>query len=155
MYKADPNIYYADILPESKPVIKHDTVYKVTQEQIDTTSVQDVIMDWYTTRIYTDTNKSQYGTFYISDTLQKNKIQGRRIIADWNVPTAINNTTQVIPQKLQLYIGGSLGSSGKTIGFGPDLLLKTKKDQIYSIGASYIPDVGTYYHGSIFWKIHF
>lgn len=149
VYKHDPQITYVSI--PGKPIIKHDTVYNVTQEQIDTSSVQDIVNDWYTTRIYSDTNVSKYGKFYIKDTISRNKLQSRQIIADWNIPTTIHQ--QITIPKVTAYLGFDIGSDGKTLAVGPLLSLQVKTGQIYQVGASYIGNLGMYYHFGTSWQL--
>jgi len=150
VYKSGEVISKKKDIPHT--LIKHDTTYSVAHET--DTIYKDLYDKYYARWIYTDTETCKYGKFYIIDTVSQNSIIGRRILANWNVPTAVT-TIQTTPATTQVYIGGSIGSTGTSIGVGPDLLLRTKKDAIYGLGAEYIINTGMYYRVSMYYKLQF
>ena len=131
-------------------VIVHDTVPAV----IDTLSI---LREYYLTRVYTDTFKLNYGQFRIKDTISQNKIVGRGYESDLLIPIQKEYTVVKELPKIQLYVGfdaafnrvDGLGS------FGPKVLIKSKKDQLYWIGAGLglqgNPQVGL----GMAWKVKF
>jgi len=131
-------------------VIVHDTVPAV----VDTLSI---LRDYYLTKVYTDTFKVAYGQFRIKDTIARNRVIGRSYEADLLVPIQKEYTVVKELPKTQLYIGfnavfnrvDGLGS------FGPKVLLKSKKDHLYWVGAGLglqsNPQVGL----GMAWKVKF
>lgn len=125
-----------------KPIIKkyivRDTVYK----DIDTLAV---LKDYFAKVVYEDTIRlDTFGYVLIKDTISENRVQSRTSVANYRFPTITKTITNniTIPPKNQIYIGFDIiGNKAQPINyFGPSVLLKTKKDQIYTIGAGLTPD---------------
>jgi hypothetical protein len=116
-----------------------------------------IVKEFYTKNTYKDTLKlnDNLGTIYITDTVFKNKIQGRTFKAD--VIEKLVNTTTIVKElpKNQLYIGGVAGFDKVDIVnyIGPGLLLKTKSDKIYSVGIGIGTDKQVSIQGGLYWKI--
>jgi hypothetical protein len=130
-----------------------DTSYPKLKAQYDS-----LVVAYLAKNIYADTLKlDTLGYVAIADTLQKNSLQNRSYKYNYKIPTIHTTTTitKYAPLKNQLYMGGGVignKTSGVTnVNLG--LLLKTKKDQIYSV------IVGTNVEGQInygfqtFWKL--
>lgn len=111
-------------------VIVHDTVPAV----VDTLSV---LKEYYLTKVYTDTFKINYGQFRIKDTISQNKIVGRGYESDLLIPIQKEYTVVKELPKIQLYVGfdAAFNRVDGLSSFGPKLLIKSKKDQLYWIGA--------------------
>lgn len=142
-----------EVIREGKPypVTKSDTVFSITHE-LEKVDTANILADYFSTRVYSDSTHAKYADFIINDTLTQNKIRNRKVFINWKLPVV--TTTKTI-NKGQLYIGLDIGSNGKTtIGFGPQLDFKTKSDQLYNAGINYIPSIGPYYHIGALWKIH-
>lgn len=144
-----------------KPVYKPGKVKYLPGEEIpvfipiDTAAI---LKDYYATRVYNDTVAiDSIGYAYIEDSVSKNEIQARRFSARYTVPVIKETTTITIPPKpkTQLYIGIEAGGSkiNPINYFGPALVLKTKKDQMYSAGLGYTVDQGFGVKAGILWKI--
>lgn len=98
-----------------------------------------------------------FGNIKITDTIQRNMIVGRGWTTDIKVPEkTITITNNIYPKpKRQLYVGGGIFLSQnepvRQINVG--LLLKNKKDQIYSVSAGIdlkgTPEFGIH----SYWKI--
>jgi hypothetical protein len=98
-----------------------------------------------------------FGNIKITDTIQRNMVVGRGWTTDIKVPEkTITITNNIYPKpKRQLYIGGGIFLSQnepvRQINIG--LLLKNKKDQIYSVSAGIdlkgTPEFGIH----SYWKI--
>ena len=122
---------------------------------IDTTAI---LKDYLATRIYSDTLKiDSIGFVYVSDTVSKNEIQARSFVANYKIPIIKETITTVIPPKPknQLYIGAEgIGSKREPISyFGSTLVLKTKKDAMYTAGAGYSLNQGFSLKAGVLWKI--
>lgn len=127
-----------------------DSFYK----DVDTAAI---LQDFYATRIYRDTVAiDSIGYAYITDTVSKNHIVSRLFSADYNLPVITKETTITIPPKpkTQLYVGvEGIGNKSNPISyFGPSLVLKTKKDQMYTLGAGYGVD-GASIKAGVLWKL--
>jgi hypothetical protein len=148
----DHPIPYA-VIKEGKPypVSVKDTEFITVMQNVDTAAI---LRDYFVTRFYIDTSKTKYGTLFIRDSVTQNRIKFRQIIADWNIPEV--HTVQPAPLRNQVFVGLDIGSNGKTLGFGPSLLLRTKTEAMYGLGASYVPGLspGLFFHLSSYWKIH-
>ena len=98
-----------------------------------------------------------FGNIKITDTIQRNMVVGRGWTTDIKVPEkTITTTNNIYPKpKRQLYVGGGIFLSQnepvRQINVG--LLLKNKKDQIYSVSAGIdlkgTPEFGIH----SYWKI--
>lgn len=121
------------------------------------TDTSAALADYFTKKLYVDTLtlNDSLGYVTVSDTLFKNSISGRKFKANVR-ERVINNTIYITPDPVaQFYFGGTMGFDKQNIvNFaGPSLLLKTKKDQIYSLGVGYSGDKQIGVMGSIYWKI--
>ena len=138
---------------QTPPEYIADTSYPKLKAQYDA-----LVVAYLAKNIYADTLKlDTLGYVAIADTLQKNELQNRSYKYNYKIPTIHTTTTitKYAPLKSQLYIGGGVignKASGVT-NLNAGLLLKTKKDQIYSV------IVGTNVEGQInygfqtFWKL--
>jgi hypothetical protein len=171
-----PNNVGGDCQPITKTVIKTDTIWKVTKgdtlyvpgvtkylpgkiqyinSKIDTT---EIIKDFFSKVYYGDTIKlDNYGFILVKDTITQNRILSRNIEYNYKFPTIEKTITNNItsPPKNQFYIGLELGGSKlQPINYlGANLLLKTKKDKLYNIGAGVMPNTGIEYKIGTAWKI--
>lgn len=142
------------VIVQGRPRIlnKTDTLFRenFVVSFVDTLAI---LADYFATRFYSDTNYTKYGPIVIQDSITQNRIKFRRMLTNFNLP--MTQTQNILnPAKNQIYIGLSAGSNGQTIGLGPEFLLKTKLDHIYTIGVDLFPNQPLYYHAGIFWKIH-
>lgn len=120
-----------------------------------------ILRNYFAKNYYPYNIKTAYGSLTILDTISQNKILSRTVINNLRIPEVTTTKTITIQAKpsLQVYLGGSLlgGKDNVLSGFGPDLLLKTKSDQIYQIGAYYTTEGKIAYRAGLMWKvkIHF
>lgn len=139
IYK-EPTIYVNDTLPQPKNL---DSISK----------------EYYGQNVYLDTLKLENSMGYVTlkDTIFKNAIQNR----EWKASiTQITVNKKVIVKELpktQVYVGAVVGFDRvKGVNFvGPSLLLKTKKDFIYSLSVGAGPNDALSVQGGLFWKIRF
>lgn len=107
--------------------------------------------------IYKQTLKYDSSSITLTDTVSQNHLTGRGYHFDLKYPVVTTTTTIKESYKpvTQLYIGGGItGNQQQFIqGFNAGLLLKNRKDQIYSINAG-IGTQGVITYGiSSYWKI--
>lgn len=136
--------------------ITHDTTIYVpipTHEPIDTLAL---LKNYYAKNVFKDTLKldDSFGFISVIDTISQNKIYSRT----WDsklLERKITDKLVVKELKNQLFIGGVLGfDKTNIINFaGPSLLIKNKKDNVYSIGVGYSNNKTISLQGGIYWKI--
>ena len=149
-----------------------DTTYVVTTKEVplyipkwktkvkyihDTTKIIDtvhVLNDYYSTYFYQDSLSSDSLHLYINDSVTQNKIKNRKIKYTLIYPI-ITTTNTVIEEKNEFYTGvGLVGNSNGIKYIGPELLLKTKKKNIYGIGVGVDKDFQPNISIRMLWKIN-
>ena len=112
--------------------IYHDTTIYVPIPVLDSVKLDSLVKLHYAKNVYSDTFKLNYGMIYVQDSVQFNKIFGRKWSADLLIPKETKTTTVKEPAKAQVYFGAG-ASYGASIIPGVGLMLKTKKDRIYGV----------------------
>jgi len=129
-------------------------IYVDVPQDVDTT---EILRDYYAKYVYKDTIKLEdsLGMVTLTDTIQKNKIIGRKFKSEINQITIKDSIFIKELPKNQIYVGGIIGADRK-VGFnyfGPTLVLKTKSDNMYSIGIGLNNNFTTSIQAGIYWKI--
>ena len=130
-----------------------DTSYPRLKEQYDS-----LVVAYLAKNIYADTLKlDTLGYVAIADTIQKNNLQNRSYKYNYNIPTIHTTTTitKYAPAKTQLYLGGGVDGN-RTVGvtsLSAGVLLKTKKDNIYSVTVGSNVEGQISYGFRTFWKL--
>tara|TARA_R110000782_G_scaffold242343_1_gene328870 strand:+ start:1787 stop:2425 length:639 start_codon:yes stop_codon:yes gene_type:complete len=120
-------------------------------------SKDSIAKEYYTTNVYKDTIKLKDNQGYVSlvDTIFNNNIIGRTW--DAKITSSVISDKTILNElpKNQIYLGGVMGFDKKNIAnfVGPSLLIKTKKDHIYSLGVGYGANQVLSLQGGIYWKI--
>ena len=129
-------------------------VYVEVPSKVDTGAI---LQDYYTKFPYKDTLKLTEGLGFIAinDTIFKNKILNRTFDSHVNKITIKETLYLEQPPKVMAFIGGVAGFDRVNIVnfVGPSLLIKDKKDKIYSIGVGYSNAKTISIQGGIYWKI--
>lgn len=146
--KGDDSIVYRP--KPYKVYLPSDTVYI----DVDTLAI---LKDYFSKVVYQDTIKlDTIGYLLVRDTISQNRIQNRKVIENYQIPIVTKTVTNnvIIPAKTQLYIGFEVAGNKKNPinYFGPNLTLKTKKDQLYSLGTG-LSTEGINYKIGTSWKI--
>jgi hypothetical protein len=137
--------------------IYHDTTIYVpipTHEPIDT---QSLLLEYFAKNVYKDSLNfpNQLGSVSITDTISKNTILSRK----WDLHLIERKIEdKLIVKELpknQIYFGMVAGfDKVNVVNFaGPSMVLKTKKDNMYSIGVGYNNVKTVSLQGGIYWKI--
>jgi len=137
-------------------IYKDTTIYVNLPSTIDTT---EIIRDFYSKNVYEDTLKLTDSLGYISikDTIFKNRILGRT----WNshINQMIIKDSMVVETlpKIRFYLGGVLGvNKDRYVDFiGPSILVKNKKDYIFSLSAGFDKSKIISIQGGIYKEIKF
>lgn len=147
-YKVDSIIYRYKIVPAALAKEMNEK----EEPNTSLTYVPQIIEREDTSKAYyKDTLPLKRGFVVIDDTLQKNRIIGRRVFSS-NTDTTITKTVTIIPPKKNILYFGISGMGNKNdllFGAGADLSLKTKSDKIYSIGTKYLKGGNWYFEGGI------
>jgi hypothetical protein len=119
----------------------------------------EILKDYYAKYTYKDTLrlKDSLGYIAIRDTIFKNRILNRHFDVNVN-KIKIKEVVYVEPVKrLEFYFGGVIGfDKVDIINFaGPTLMLKDKKDKVYSLGIGYNNAKTLSIQGGMYWKIKF
>ena len=145
-YVKGSDIYHETIVEKEKRVevpvyLKGDTI-RIVQEYNKKVLYKD--------KLVLDNN---LGTIELTDTISMNKIVGRK----WNaqIKERTVTDTKIVKElpKNQVYagLGGVVGNSN--VLFGPQLTLKTKKDNIYGLNVYLDNNLNKYIGFNLAWKI--
>jgi hypothetical protein len=142
----------------------HDTVSTPPEYIADTNyaglkAQYDKVLDLFLAKnIYVDSLKlDSVGYVVVSDTVNSNKLDKRGYKYHYNIPTIHTTTTitKYAPAKNQLYLGGGVDGN-KIVGItslSAGVLLKTKKDNIYSVTVGSNAQGQLSYGFRTFWKL--
>lgn len=146
------------VYKEGKTIYKEVPIYVQYPPDIKIDTAQ-ILKEFYSKVVYKDTLKlkDSLGFITITDTITKNSILNRLIDANIN-KTTIKETLIVkeLPNN-QVYIGGVAGFDKTNIVnfLGPNFILKTKKDKMYSLGVGYGLNNNLSIQAGMYWKISF
>lgn len=84
-----------------------------------------IVRDWLAHIYYNDTIRIEFGYIVIVDTVSRNRLQGRSVLTNMDIPT--KTITRTIDGSTELY-----GSLIAGFGVGGRLSLKTKKNHLFS-----------------------
>ena len=142
------------VYKKGKDIYKEVPVYVQLPGDVDTVQV---VKDYYSKVIYKDTLKLKDSLGYVSvtDTIFNNSILGR--VWDSHINKIMINDKMIVKElpKNQFYLGSELGLNNQTVftSFSPSLLLKTKKDRIFSVGIGLGPNQSIQCQGGVYIKL--
>lgn len=123
----------------------HDTLDRL-EVRIEPTDTAKILARYYQTVAYSDTQKVQYGSVVINDTVTQNRIIARGMKTSFLIPT-IKETTTILKERNQIWIGANAMSDLKKVYVGAELMLKTKGNIAYSGGVMVDQDGKPLYTG--------
>jgi uncharacterized 2Fe-2S/4Fe-4S cluster protein (DUF4445 family) len=147
------DIHHTVYVKKPGKTIRLDTVIYVKVPYLDSVQIDSIEENYYAKNVYTDTIAvDSIGYVYIQDTIQMNNIATRIFKADIKSRTVKETVTITKSSKNQVYFGprADLSNTYRAVGMG--LILKTKRDKIYGIGAS-IGSSGIIYSGQFLIKL--
>lgn len=154
------NITKRDTIEKKGEDIFHDTtIYVKVPINIDTTAI---LRDYYSKKSYKDTLKlsDNLGVIIINDTISKNSILHRKYFTEVSERYIKDMMIVKENQRTQLYYGANMGFDKINLvnSVNASLLLKTKKDKIYQVGAGFMgmphgTPLSPFVTGGIYWKI--
>lgn len=144
------------VYKEGKTIYKEVPIYiqYPPETKIDTAQI---LKEFYSKVVYKDTLKlkDSLGYITITDTITKNSILNRLFEANVN-KTTVKETLIVkdLPTN-QVYVGGVVGFDRTNIVnfVGPNFVLKTKKDKMFSFGFGYGLNNNVSVQAGMYWKI--
>jgi hypothetical protein len=114
-----------------------------------------ILKDYHAKVLYKDrlVLSDGLGVIDLVDTISKNKIIGRKWNAQINERTITD--TKIVKElpKNQVYIGAQGVVGNSIVMAGPQITLKTKKDNLYGVNLFLDANGNKYYGASIGWKI--
>ena len=141
------------VYKKGKDIYKKVPVYVQLPGDVDTVQV---VKDYYSKVIYKDTLKLKDSLGYVSvtDTIFNNSILGR--VWDSHINKITVNDRMIVKElpKNEIYLGGNLALSSKSFtSIGPSLMLKTKKERVFSVGVGLGPNNTVQYSGGVYIKL--
>jgi hypothetical protein len=143
--------------------IVHETIKEVIIPSVVDTNL--ILRDYFAKNIYNDTLHlpDNLGFVFLTDTITKNKIEGRKFVA--NVKEKVITNTTIVKElpKTKMYYGleGGFNKADVVSHLGFGFLVNTKADKIYHLGigvANRTTDgtsgkLAPYIGGGVYWKI--
>jgi hypothetical protein len=115
-----------------RDTVFHDTTIYVKVPVLDSAKLDSIAKLFYAKNVYSDTFKLNYGSIYVQDSVQFNKIFGRNWSADLLIPKESKTIMLKEPPRAQVYFGaGATYSNSLAPSVG--MMLKTKRDRIYGV----------------------
>lgn len=141
------------VYKKGKDIYKEVPVYVQLPGDVDTVQV---VRDYYSKVVYKDTLKFKDSLGYVSitDTIFNNSLLGR--VWDSHINKIVVNDRMIVKElpKNEIYLGGNLALSSKSFtSIGPSLMLKTKKERVFSVGVGLGPNNTIQYGGGIYFKL--
>jgi hypothetical protein len=131
--------------------VVHDTTIYIQIPVLDSVKLDSLVKLYYAKNVHSDTLKLNYGSIYVQDSVQFNKIFGRKWSADLLIPSEKKTLIVKEPAKNQVYFGAG-ASYGTDITPTVGLMLKTKQERIYGVSLG-VSNGLPVYGGSIYVKI--
>jgi len=138
---------------EGKTIYKEVPIYVNVPADVDTAAI---LNEYYSVNVYKDTLQldSNLGYIAITDTITKNAVSGRIWNSDIKYKTIHETIIVTEPPKNQYFLGiGGGVMQPNAVFLGPNLVLKTKKDHLYSLNAGVSSNLGVFVQASANWKI--
>ena len=138
-------------IPKYKEKIVNNFDTLIVKEPIDTL---EILKDYYSKYYYQDTiSLDTLGYLVINDTITQNKIYSRDFKSKINVPTTFVTNT-IYLNKYKFFMGPSMTFDQR--GFDDaswELLIKDKKDRVYTLGLGVNRDGNTAFTGGIKFRL--
>lgn len=144
------------VYKEGKTIYKEVPIYIQPNPEVKIDTAQ-ILKEFYSKVVYKDTLKlkDSLGYVTITDTITKNSILNRVYDANINKITIKDILIVKDLPVNQVYIGGVTGFDKQNIVnfIGPNFVLKTKKDKMFSLGFGYGLNQNISVQAGIYWKI--
>jgi len=129
------------LITQTVIIPQYDTIIKIVEGKIRIDTLE-VVQDYILAREYETKLDTNEVSLDIISIVHLNKLKEQRLAIKNNRITSIINKTEIIDNSKGWYIGGNITQSIKT-EFGISSLYKTKKNDIFEIGAQFTnPNIG-------------
>lgn len=125
----------------------HDTL-ETFEVRIDPADTAAILKRYYQKVAYSDTQKVQYGSIVINDTVTQNRIIARGLKLNQSLPL-VKEITTLLKERRQIWVGANAMSDLKQVYVGAELMLKTKGNIGYSGGVMIGQDGKPLYTGGV------
>lgn len=145
-------VYVPKMVKEYVPnyITLHDTLesFEYIVQKVDTSAI---LKNYYTEKLYADTQNVQYGSVIIHDVIAKNQIKQRRLQSNFNVPEVTKAITIKEPPRVKAYIGFSAMGNKESIIYatGASFGIMAKNGKLYNGTVHLSKDGGVLYGGQI------
>jgi len=117
-------------VPKWKTKIVSETDTFILNSPVDT---QAILKDYFSTYLYVDTIKRDSLFVVLTDNISQNTIKSRKVEYKLIIPTT-TITNDIVTLKNKFYVGGGILGNQKEISYiGGELILISKKDQLYGL----------------------
>jgi hypothetical protein len=151
-YTVTDTVYVPKIIAVNNTVYKtkwiHDTLQSF-EVRIDPADTAAILKRYYQKAVYSDTQKLNYGTVIINDTVTQNRIVARGLKTNIAVPTIKETTVLRTPERTQIWIGANAMTDLGKVYTGAELMMKTKGNIAYSGGVMIGQDGKPLYTGGV------
>lgn len=142
------------VYKDGKTIYVERPIYVNVPPNVDTNHI---LRNYYSKLVYIDTLKvnDTMGYIVVKDTIFKNKILNRVWDSHLNKFTVREILYVEQLPKVQVFLGGNIGFDNVNIinYVGPTVLVKDKKDKLYSLGVGYSGNKAISVQGGMYWKI--
>ena len=142
------------VYKDGKTIYVERPIYVNVPPNVDTNYI---LRNYYSKLVYIDTLKvnDTMGYIVVKDTIFKNKILNRVWDSYLNKFTVREILYVEQLPKVQVFLGGNIGFDNVNIinYAGPTVLVKDKKDKLYSLGVGYSGNKAISVQGGMYWKI--
>lgn len=142
------------VYKDGKTIYVERPIYVNVPPNVDTNYI---LRNYYSKLVYIDTLKvnDTMGYIVVKDTIFKNKILNRVWDSHLNKFTVREILYVEQLPKVQVFLGGNIGFDNVNIinYAGPTVLVKDKKDKLYSLGVGYSGNKAISVQGGMYWKI--
>lgn len=133
-----------------KPYTVHDTLesFEYVIQKVDTATI---LKDYYTEKLYADTQSVQYGNIIIHDVITKNQIKQRRLQSNFTIPEVTKTITIKNPPRVTAYLGFSAMGNKETMIYatGASFGIMAKNGKLYNGTVHLSKDGGVLYGGQV------
>ena len=134
-------------------ILRDTIIYVGVPIEIDTLNI---LKDYLATKIFVDTLRiDSMGYVSVRDTISENKIIGREYVSKLRMMIVTNKVIVKEPSKTQIHagFGASFDKINLMNSLHGDILIKTKKDKIFSIGLGIDHTSAPFVNTTLYWKI--
>lgn len=142
------------IIKNGKDIYHDTTIYKPVP-YLDSLQIKEILKEYYSKNVSNDTIKIDSGYVYIKDTIHMNQILNRELKTYMKYPVITKEIFYTEKKKAKVYVGvkGMVSQYGNFQNLGVGLMLRTKSDKMYGLGAGFDANKNINITGDIYIKL--